>query len=203
VSTRARSTLDVSGLPTETFGHRSVPWWATVGFIAIEGTTLLICAVTYLYLRRNFGQLPPARVAVPGLTAAVASVALMLVSLFPNHLLSRAAVRQDLGAIRVLLGVALLFNVAFLVLRWFELMQLHVRWDLNAYGSSCWLILVTHGTLLLVNVMETAVMGLMAWTGRWETKHFSDAVDAALYWYFMVLSWLPLFALVFLLPRSM
>jgi heme/copper-type cytochrome/quinol oxidase subunit 3 len=203
VSTRTRSTLDVSGLPTETYGARSLPWWATVGFIAIEGTTLLICAVTYLYLRRNFPQLPPARVAVPGLGAALANVVLMLVSLFPNHLLSRAAVRQDLSAIRVLLTVGLLFNLAFVVLRWFELMQLHVRWDLNAYGSSAWLVLVTHGTLLLLNVLETAVMCAMAWTGRWEAKHFSDVVDAALYWYFMVLSWMPLFALVFLLPRSM
>lgn len=203
MSTVRRSTVDVSQLPTEAFGYRSLIWWGTVAFMAMEGTTLLITAVTYLYLRRNFADLPPDRVAVPGLTAAVANVVLMLVSFVPVRMLDKAGANKEMGRIRVLLGVGLAFTVAFTVLRWFELMQLHVRWDQNAYGSSAWLILITHGTLLALEVFEVGVFAVMAWTGAWEEKHFSDCSDLALYWYYMVLSWLPLFFIVFILPRVM
>jgi cytochrome c oxidase subunit 3 len=198
-----RAGIDVSGLPTDVYGHRSTIWWGTVAFMLIEGTTLAICAATYLYLRRNFSALPPERVAVPGLTLATAEAALMLVSFIPNHLLSGAAHRKDFGAVSRLLAVMLAFNLAFVVLRWFELGELHVRWDTNAYGSSAWLVLIVHGTLLAAEVGELFVFALIGWTGRWEEKHFPDASDLSLYWYFMVLSWLPLYAMVFLLPRVM
>jgi heme/copper-type cytochrome/quinol oxidase subunit 3 len=197
------STVDVSGLPTDVYGHRSTVWWGTVAFMLIEGTTLAICAATYLYLRRNFGALPPERIAPPGLTAATANVALMLVSLLPNHLLARAGYRQDDRAIKGLTLLAVAFCVAFVVLRGFELRALHVRWDLNAYGSATWATLVFHGTLLAVEVGEVAVMSAIFWAGRQEAKHYSDVTDLCFYWYFMCLAWVPLYALVFLLPRVM
>jgi heme/copper-type cytochrome/quinol oxidase subunit 3 len=200
---RPPASIDVSALPEVTYGYRNVVWWGTVAFMAIEGTTLAMCAGTYLYLRRNFPSLPPARVAVPGLTLATVEVALMLASFLPIALLNRAAHRKDLGATRLLLLVAIAFNGAFAALRWFELADLHVRWDANAYGSSAWLILIVHGTLLAAEVGELLVFALIAWTGRWEEKHFPDASDLAMYWYFMCLAWLPLYAIVFLLPRVM
>ena len=203
MSTRRQASIDVSGLPDVTYGNRNLVWWGTVAFMAIEGTTLAMCAGTYLYLRRNFSMLPPARVAVPGLTLATLEVALMLASFVPVAILGRAASRKDLPACRLRLLVAIAFNLAFVALRWFELADLHVRWDLNAYGSSAWLVLIVHGTLLAAEVGELAVFSLIAWTGRWEEKHFPDTTDLALYWYFMCLSWFPLYAIVFLLPRVM
>jgi heme/copper-type cytochrome/quinol oxidase subunit 3 len=203
MSPRGQASVDVSGLPDVTYGHRNLVWWGTVGFMVIEGTTLAMCAATYLYLRRNFAMLPPARIPPPGLGLATLEVALMLVSFLPVALLSRAAGRKDLPASRMWMLVAIALNLAFVALRWFELGDLHVRWDLNAYGSSAWLVLIVHGTLLVAEVGELAVFSLIAWTGRWEEKHFPDASDLAMYWYFMCLSWLPLYAMVFLLPRVM
>jgi len=203
MSPQRHASIDVSGLPDITYGHRNVVWWGTVGFMLIEGTTLAMCAATYLYLRRNFAMLPPERIPVPGLGLATLEVALMLASFVPIALLSRAAKRKDLPACRLWMLAAIAFNLAFVALRWFELADLHVRWDLNAYGSSAWLVLIVHGTLLAAEVGELAVFSLIAWTGRWEEKHFPDASDLAMYWYFMCLSWLPLYAMVFLLPRVM
>jgi len=203
MSPRQQASIDVSGLPDITYGHRNVVWWGTVAFMAIEGTTLAMCAATYLYLRRNFSALPPERIPPPGVGLATLEVALMLISFLPVALLSRAAGRKDLPACRVWMLVVMAFNLAFVALRWFELGALHVRWDLNAYGSSAWLVLIVHGTLLVAEVGELAVFSLIAWTGRWEEKHFPDASDLAMYWYFLCLSWLPLYAMVFLLPRVM
>ena len=35
-----RVVANVTELPNVTFGHRSLMWWGTLGFIMIEGTTL-------------------------------------------------------------------------------------------------------------------------------------------------------------------
>jgi cytochrome c oxidase subunit I+III len=203
VTPARRSTVDVSGLPTNVYGHRSTVWWGTVAFMLIEGTTLAICAVSYLYLRRNFGALPPERIPAPGLTVATVNVALMLASLVPNHLLSLAGYRQDDRAVKLLSLLSIAICATFVVLRGFELQALHVRWDLNAYGSAAWATLVFHGTLLAVEVGEIAVLSAIFWTGRQEAKHYADVTDVCFYWYFMCLSWLPLYAIVFLLPRVM
>jgi cytochrome c oxidase subunit I+III len=201
--TAPRATLDVSSLPTCTYGFRSLVWWGTVAFMAIESTTLAMCVGTYLYLRRNFSALPPERIAPPSLLVAGVGVVVMLLSFVPLRLLDRAGARKDMRAVRVWLSVALLFSAVFVLVRWFELQALNVRWDQNAYGSAAWLVLVSHGTLLAVEVGEVAIMTAMAWAGHWEEKHFSDVCDVVMYWYFMVLAWLPLYALVFLLPRVM
>ncbi|HVH13397.1 MAG TPA: hypothetical protein VM759_10110, partial [Longimicrobium sp.] len=128
------ASVDVSGLPSTAFGHRSVVWWSTVAFMVIEGTTLALCAVTYLYLARTQPMLPPARIPPPALGWATLEVALMLVSFVPVTGLTRASSRKDLRGVRRWIVVALLFNVAFVALRYLELGDLHVRWDANAYG---------------------------------------------------------------------
>ena len=59
----------VANLPTTTFGHRSLVWWGTLGFIVIEGSTLFVCVVSYFYVRQNFPTWPPEHVLRPSLTA--------------------------------------------------------------------------------------------------------------------------------------
>src|SRR6266566_3159705 len=54
-ATRWRVVGDTAGLPTVSFGKRSLLWWGTIGFVIIEGWTLGICAATYLYLRSHSG----------------------------------------------------------------------------------------------------------------------------------------------------
>jgi len=108
----------------------------------------------------------------------------------------------DLGRVRIGLTVATLFVAAFVGLRAWELLRsLNVRWDTNAYGSAQWLILGAHGTLLAVEFVEVAGMAAIFWLAPVEEKHFSDVADAGFYWYFMVLAWIPLYALCFLGPR--
>ena len=101
-----------------------------------------------------------------------------------------AARRYDLGKVRIGLVLATLFGAAFVGLRIVELLvSLNVKWDTNAYGSAQWLVLGTHGTLLLVELVEIGGMTLIFWLAPVEEKHFSDVADMVFYWYFMVLAW--------------
>ncbi|MFL5574992.1 MAG: cytochrome C oxidase subunit III, partial [Gemmatimonadaceae bacterium] len=116
--------------------------------------------------------------------------------------LQRAAQRFELGTVRVGLTVAALVVAGVVALRWFELTRaLNVKWDANAYGSAQWLVVGSHATLLLIELVEVAGMAAMFWLAPVEEKHFSDVADAAFYWYFMVLAWVPIYVLCFLGPR--
>ncbi|HET7601008.1 MAG TPA: hypothetical protein VFK09_11985 [Gemmatimonadales bacterium] len=196
-----RTTIDVSDLPTTTFGHRDLAWWGTIGFILIEGTTLVIVAMVYFYLRRNFAQWPPPRTAPPDLLPGILQVGVMALSWWPVALLDRAARRLDRGAVRRWLVVCTLFAIAFCVLRGFEFAGLNVRWSTNAYGSVNWAVLVTHATLILAEALEIIVITAVFFTPRVTERHFSDASDTAPYWYFLTGSWVLLAAMIYLVPR--
>ena len=51
--------IDVSGLPSYAFGHRSRLWWGTAGFIVIEGTAFALALFVYFYLRSKLPAWPP------------------------------------------------------------------------------------------------------------------------------------------------
>jgi cytochrome c oxidase subunit 3 len=198
-----RVVADVSGLPRATFGHRSMMWWGTLGFIAIEGTTLFICVVSYFYLRRNFSTWPPEHVFRPALLIPTIQAGLMLLSNFPMASVDRAARRLDVSGVRRGMVICSVLAVIMTVLRWFEFKSLNVRWDSNAYGSAAWATVTSHGTLLLLETAETIAFTVLLFTGPIEERDLAGASDNALYWYFMSGVWIPLYVVIFLSPYLM
>ena len=197
------SNVDVSGLPTTTFNHRSLAWWGTLGFMAIEGTTLFIGVVAYFYLSRNFQTWPPEHTLRPSVLWPTVQVLLLLASLVPAVLADRAAYRIDLPKLRQWFVVMLLFEVVSVIVRWQEFLSLNVRWDSNAYGSAAWTLVGLHSTLLVADLIETAVLTAILFSSRVLDRHYSDATDVTFYWYFLVALWVPIYVIVYLSPRLM
>jgi cytochrome c oxidase subunit I+III len=198
-----RRVLDVSELPEVVMGSRDLMWWGTLGFMVIEGTTLILAMLSYLYLSRNFDGWPPYGTPDPSLGVPIAQMITMAVSIPVLVWMEKGAHRFELGRVRWGLLVATLLKSAFVALRWFELVALNVKWDTNAYGSAQWLLVLSHATLLLIELLEVGGMAALFWMGPVEKKHFSDAADLAFYWYFMVGIWVPIFILSYLVPRWM
>lgn len=191
---------DVRELPTVTFGHRSMMWWGTVGFMVIEGWTLALIVAMYFYIRQNFSTWPPLRIPLPSLLIPTINLAIMLVSLIPAYLTDRAARRLDVGAVKLWLLITAVISLAIPVLRWYELWALNIRWDTNAYGTAAWTIVVVHATLLLLDVADTVGLALFYWLRPLPIKVMSDTADNQFYWYFMVLIWIPIYLVVYLGP---
>ena len=192
---------DVADLPTVTFGHRTLMWWGTLGFMVIEGWTLAILAAGYFYVRQNFFTWPPPQVPYPSLLIPTIGLVVMLASMAPAYLAAQAARRLDEGRVRFWLTVSSVIALGIPVLRWYELWALNVRWDSNAYGSAAWLLVGTHASLLLLDVADTVGIALFYWVKKMPVKAMSDVVDNSFYWYFMVLSWVPLYLIVYVGPR--
>lgn len=197
----SRPTLDVSHLPKETFGHRALPWWGTLGFMVIEGTTLAVAAASYLYLKRNYPIWPPPPTPLPELLVPTLGLVLLLLAIIPLHHAAKAADDVDAGRVRLWLGVATLMSIVIFAVRMLELRSLRVRWDDNAYGSVVWLIMGMHALLLLTDAIETGVFYAIFRRNRQEAKHYPDVKDAAMYQYFLTGVWVPLYVLIYLSPR--
>jgi heme/copper-type cytochrome/quinol oxidase subunit 3 len=193
--------IDVSDTPTIVFGRRAVTWWSTVAFIAIEATTLVICVVTYLYIRKNFHHWPPPPLRVPDLIRPTISVAFLALTNIPNYWLHQKVRQMDKGGARVgFLLMSALIAIA-VVLRVYDFRDINAHWDTNAYASAAWITIAFHSTLLFLQALEIWVFTALFWFGPLEGKHFSDADDNCTYWYFMSLVWIPVYMFLYWTPR--
>jgi cytochrome c oxidase subunit I+III len=195
-----RRALDVSALPTHAFGTRATLWWGVLAMLAIEGAALAIAVAALLYVRQNFAAWPPSGTSPPDLVAATTNTALLLLSVVPMWVVSRAARGMRRVPLALSLGVMTLIGVASCTLRGFELAGLNCRWDGNAYGSAVWLVIGMHTLHLLGATIENLLL-LAVVLGPVEPRHYVDAESNALYWYFIVGAWIPVYVLVYLWPR--
>ena len=196
----APRTLDVSRLAPGAFGHRSIVWWGTAGIIVVEATAFAMAIGAYFYLRTRVTIWPP-NVPPPDHLWGALNTIILLVSAIPNELARRAGDRVDLAKVRIWMVVALLFGLAFNVVRVFEFAALNVRWDTNAYGSIVWLLLGLHTTHIITDFLDTMVLATLMFVGPIEEKRFVDVSENSGYWYFVVLSWLPIYGVIYWAPR--
>ena len=193
-------TLDVSGLAPGAFGYRSILWWGTAGIMIIETTAFAMTIAAYFYLRTRVSFWPP-NVPPPSHVWGAVNTFILVASLIPNELARRAGDRVDLAKVRLWMVVCLVFGLAFNIVRVFEFLTLNVRWDTNAYGSVVWLLLGLHTTHIVTDFLDTGVLAALMFVGPVEEKRFTDVSENAGYWYFVVLSWLPIYGVIYWAPR--
>lgn len=193
--------VDVSNVPTSGFEAKSPAWWGTVGFMLIEGTSLLLCAAAYVYLSRNFETWPPPGIPLPDLGVPTVSLILLIVVGLIGIPIDRKAKHRDRRALTwLLLGTAGL-QALLIALRLLEFDALNVKWSTNAYGSAAWFTMGMHTTLLVADFFETLVFGLIFLLGPVHDDHYEDADEVSFYSWFLVASWIPLYFLLFFSPR--
>jgi cytochrome c oxidase subunit 3 len=198
---KERAVADISRLPTFGFGTRSSTWWGTLGFMALEGTAFALAAGSYLYLAYLAPNWPLSRPA-PNHWPGTIVLIMLLVSLVPNHILSRRAQECQIAPVRFWLVVMCLFGIAPLVVRVFEFPALRILWDTNAYGSMTWVLLGLHTTHLITDLGDTVVLAALMFTRHaYSGRRFGDVHDNAFYWDFVVAAWVPIYLLIYWAPR--
>jgi len=104
--------------------------------------------------------------------------------------------------VRIGMIVADLFAIAFVIVRVFEFQELHISWDSNAYGSATWTLLGLHTIHLVTDLMDSIVLTVLMFTRHGnEARRFVDVSENCFYWYFVVLSWIPIYAVLYWSPR--
>lgn len=195
-----RRELNVADLPSVVFGQRSLIWWGTAGLMMIEGTMFAITIASYFYLRTRSTDWPPGLMP-PRLLAGTLNLTLFLVSLAPNIWIQKVAQRGDLRKTQIGLVVMTLLGLGNIAIRVFEFPSLMCTWDANAYASATWLLLGLHTTHIVTDWFDTAVLAVLFFSPHVEGRRYMDASENADYWYFVVLTWIPIWAVIYLAPR--
>ena len=197
---RRGDALDVSAIPSYGFGHRSLMWWGTAGFMAIEGSAFGFMVLVYFYLR-SLSDTWPFGAPAPQLLWGTLNAVLIVLSAIPNFWLDKKSHDHDLRAVRIGLLIICFFGTALLAVRALEFVGLNVKPTDSAYGSVVWVMLVLHTFNLVTDYIETIVLTVLMYKGPLEGKRFVDVAENCGYWNFVVVTWIPIYLVVYFGPR--
>jgi cytochrome c oxidase subunit 3 len=191
---------DVRDLPNFAFGSKAPIWWGNIGFIVIEASGFFMLIVVYLYLANHNPEWPLAQDLPDPLIGSLLA-GYFLLSEIPNFWIKKVIHRFDLRKVQIGLVIMSLIALAGLGIRAFEFGALNVRWDTNAYGSILWALLFLHTVHLVTDAAETWAMCGMMFIGPVDARRFVDVGENAEYWDFVVLAWLPVYVVIYWVPR--
>ena len=191
---------EAGGLPVNVDDRRSIRWWGMLGLIVIEFMVVVALMASYFYLRFYAPQWPLGGIQRPALLLPAIGAALLLGSIVPIQWGFRG-IRHGNRA-RLLTGLALAGTLAaaVLVITYYELLGLGFTWAINAYGSIVWVILGYLALHAAILVLWSLVAGAAVFVGHLREGKTLGVRLLAFYWTFVALSWIPLFATVYVAP---
>jgi len=195
-------TGDVADLPTHKFGPSSLTWWGIIGFMVIEGGFFMLTFAAYFFLMGHEQGWPPEGRQAPDLLAGTLFTIIMLLSEIPNTMVKKAARAGDVPAIRLLLPVMVAIGAVLLIIRGFEFNSLNCRWTDDAYSSIIWALLVLHASHLITDWGDTVVLAALMYTPvSHEGRRWVDVDENSLYWRYVWLLWIPIYLMIYWVPR--
>ena len=197
-----RFTDDVADLPTHKFGPSSLTWWGIIGYMIVEGGFFAMAFAAYFYLMGHEQGWPPEARAAPNLLWGTLFTIVILLSEIPNTAIKKACEAHDIPKMRWLLWVMVAIGTVLLVIRGFEFNSLNVRWTDDAYGSIIWALLLLHTTHILTDWFDTIILALLMRTPlAFEGRRQVDTDENSLYWRFVWLAWIPIYLMIYWVPR--
>ena len=202
MSLKPSFTRDLAELPTHAFGHRSLTWWGVIGFMVIVGVGFGMAIAAYFFLMSQEQEWAPRPTLPPDLLAGTLFTLVMLLSEIPNNMIKKAAEAYDVKGVRLLLPWIVAIGVLLFIIRGFEFNSLNVMWYDNAYGSIIWALLFLHTAHVATDWVDSVVLWrLMETPHGEEPRRLVDVEENSLYWRFVWLSWLPIYVMIYWLPR--
>jgi heme/copper-type cytochrome/quinol oxidase subunit 3 len=197
-----RFTDSVAELPTHKFGPSSLTWWGIIGYMIVEGGFFALAFAAYFFLMGHEQGWPPEGRKAPDLLAGTIFTVVILLSEIWNTRCKKAAHERDVAAIRRLMPVIIGIGAVLLIIRGFEFNSLNVRWTDDAYGSIIWALLFLHTTHLITDWGDTIVLwALMMTPLGYEGRRLVDTDENALYWRYVWLLWIPIYLMIYWVPR--
>jgi cytochrome c oxidase subunit I+III len=200
---RASPVAIEAGLPILTNGARAAPWWGMVFFIATLATALTSLIYSYFFIRLFSPEWPQNGLPLPDLLAPSAIYAALLASAASQYWASRSfRLGNNPWRTEMALAASLFFGLNFVAFNLIHLNSLPFSLQTNAYGS------VFHLTGVCLTVVVLAGAALVAAALRRVQREHRDRdgfmalqmQTASMFWYFVVVSGVVIFSVLYLSP---
>jgi cytochrome c oxidase subunit 3 len=196
----ASSDTFVLPAPRPLTGSRSSAWWGMLALIGTEATLFVLLLFSYFYLRWDAQRWPPEGTPLPGLKLIIPATVLLLGSSGPV-VWAEAGIRKGKQAtLRAGLIVAWLMAACFMALELYEWTQLPFGPQSNQYTSLFFTITGLHMAHVTIALAMNAYVLLRAWLGHFDARHHLAIENVGLYWHFVDVVWVFVFATVYLSP---
>lgn len=193
--------VPVGALPADPSDRRAPVWWGVVLMIVIETTVFAALIASYFYLKNSSPVWPQGGIEPPELLLPSINAAILLLSSLPVWWADSGIRKGDQRRLKLGLAAGFVMGVAFLVLKYIEYSAKDYTWSTNAYGSIVWTITGFHSAHVVVLLIKTLVVETLAFRGYFSERRNIGVQANGLYWHFVVLAWVPLFATLYLSPR--
>lgn len=193
----AAHTLDVSRLPVYNISNRAPLWWGQLLLCVIEGSMFSILIAMYFYLRLSVAVWPPTRVQLPAVGLPTIALIPLLLSVLGSYLASEGAKKNHRSLMLLGLAANLVLALIFLGLRFIEWRTFNFTWQSDIFGTIVWSILFLHTFDIVADLVMTLVLLIVVAVGRYGPKQRIGVHVDSVVWYFLVLIWLPLYAVVY------
>jgi len=193
--------FDLRSLPTQPGGRSSPEIAGISSLIVIEAVVFIGMIASYFHLRLQNAEWPPPGVEEPELLLASLNTVLLVLTAVPAVISVRALRGGRAGPARIALPIGVAMLVAFGAIKVYEYWdKAHLALE-HAYGSMILLMTGLHLVHVTAVVLKTGVVWVYLRQRRIEPRRAAPLQANALYWYFVILVWLPLYATIYLSPR--
>ncbi|MGF1535482.1 MAG: heme-copper oxidase subunit III [Elainellaceae cyanobacterium] len=179
--------------------HPDFRVFGLITFLASE--SLMFCGLfaVYLVFRGSLAQWPPEGTEVELLLPTVNTI-ILVSSSFVIHKGDTAIKDNDVNGMRLWYGITAAMGAIFLAGQVYEYATLGYGLKTNIFANCFYIMTGFHGLHVLVGVL--LILGVM-WRSRRE-GHYSDSSHtgiemAEIYWHFVDIIWIVLFALIYIL----
>lgn len=193
--------IDVHQLPDLAERSRTPLWWAMIFLVLIEATVFGTLIAAYFYLRVGEPQWPPAGIKPPDLLLPTLNTGILLASSVSMVWADKSVGRGNMRALLLGLWVSIVLALVFLALKVVEYSTLDYQWDTYAYGSIVWTISGFHGAHVTALILKTIIVAVQSRFGNFRQGRVLVVQVNGIYWHFVVVAWIPLYIVLYLVPR--
>lgn len=185
-------------LPVGSAGHRSSGWWGMWMLIATEASIFAYLIFSYAYLAvqahgRWVTEMPTFRLSLPNTVLLVASSFVLR--------WGEAGIRKgNARRLQLSLGLTMLMGAVFVGIQVKEWGGKHFRLSDNAYASSYFVTTGFHMAHVLGGLLILGMLLLWTSMGRFDERRHAAVSIGALYWHFVDVVWLAVFATFYVSP---
>jgi heme/copper-type cytochrome/quinol oxidase subunit 3 len=178
-----------------------VGWWGMVVLIMTEATVFAALLASYFYARASSAEWPQGGIEAPPLGRISVFTVVLLASSAPVVAGDLAIRRGDVRALRRWLSLTWVMGAAFLAHQVYEYTELTFGVRDNAYASLFYVTTGLHGLHVVVGLGLLAIVRAKALRGRFTADRHVTVTAISMYWHFVDVVWIFVFASLYLSPH--
>lgn len=188
-------------LPVLLTSTRAPLWWAMLLLIVIETTVFACLFAAYFFLRFTSPQWPPGNIPDPDLLLPIINTGVLFASSMAVLWATSGIQQGDQRRLKIWMGVGIILEVVFFALKIVLSGGIPFGMSDHVYGSIFWSINRLHTGHVLVAILMASVVEVLAFRGHFTERRRLGIQAVNIYWQFVAVIWIPVFVVLFLVPR--